>query len=331
MKVLFINDKKHDYLSESLFHGLRELLGNNCIDYPRYDQLYIDSFEEEKHRLRGNGFTLYGLLTDNDFLEKKRKNSLEKLIEVSDVIIFNDIVKQHTIYKKIKNKRKVAILDGGDHPYLIPYENISGNYRINPLIFFESFKESLYFKRELISIDLLFKFKGIKLFNRFRVDKLVKNLREISFSIPSEKINYNTSKNKTFNSHIVDKEILALFPQKSSDYIFTDEALYYQDLSASKFGITSKRGGWDCLRHYELAANGCVLCFKNLDLKPISCAPKGLTSDLNCISYTNPNLLIDRVNRISTNEYEKLQIESYKWIEKNTTKERAKEFLSNFS
>jgi len=37
-----------------------------------------------------------------------------------------------------------------------------------------------------------------------------------------------------------------------------------------------KRGGWDCLRHYEIAAAGAVPCVRQLEGKPSSCAPHGL-------------------------------------------------------
>lgn len=331
MKVLFINDKNHDYLSESLFHGLRSLLGNDCIDYVRYDQLYKDTFEKEKHRLRGNGFTLYGLLEDTEYLIEHRKLSVHSLIKQADLIIFTDIINQFGIYKSIKNKNRVAILDGGDHTQLIPYENLKGNWNINPSIFLGNFSDSLYFKREFLDYDALFKFKIIKWTNTFRLKKILKSLRTISFSIPKEKITYDVFKNKTFNAHIVDEELLALFPKSSSDYLFTTEKSYYEDLKASKFGITSKRAGWDCLRHYELAANGAVLCFRNLLDKTNGCAPHGLIPNLNCLSYSDPEILLKQIHNMSKEVYTNLQKENYKWIEKNTTLERAKEFLLNFS
>ena len=49
-----------------------------------------------------------------------------------------------------------------------------------------------------------------------------------------------------------------------TSYAFEDEHAYYEDLRRARYGITVKRAGWDCLRHYELAANGCVPCFRAL-------------------------------------------------------------------
>ena len=42
----------------------------------------------------------------------------------------------------------------------------------------------------------------------------------------------------------------------------------------SMFALTSKKGGWDCLRHYEILAAGCIPIFEDLD----SCPPDTLVS-----------------------------------------------------
>jgi len=95
----------------------------------------------------------------------------------------------------------------------------------------------------------------------------------------------------------------------------------------SKFGITTKRGGWDCLRHYELAANGCVLCFRDLDAKPELCAPHGL-SPANCINYQSVNELTAKLNALTDADYARLQKNTYQWIYQNTTKTHAQDFIN---
>jgi hypothetical protein len=114
----------------------------------------------------------------------------------------------------------------------------------------------------------------------------------------------------------------------SNTYAFVSESDYYNDLQKSRFGVTTKRAGWDCLRHYELAANGCVLCFRDLDLKPITCAPHGL-NESNCITYNSSEDLRNKINSISSSEYLHLQNMTYNWIANNTTVVRARNFLQN--
>src|SRR5204863_8665429 len=79
--------------------------------------------------------------------------------------------------------------------------------------------------------------------------------------------------------HIVDPEVRARVAGASAAYAFDSEADYYADLQRARFGITTRRSGWDCLRHYEIAANGAVPCFRDLTLKASTCAPHGLGDD----------------------------------------------------
>ena len=86
----------------------------------------------------------------------------------------------------------------------------------------------------------------------------------ITFSIPKEKIVNNIPVKTKLLAHII--------PGKSYTYIFDNESNYYKDYQISYFAITKKKGGWDCLRHYEIMANGCIPVF--LDI--INCPPNTL-------------------------------------------------------
>lgn len=87
-----------------------------------------------------------------------------------------------------------------------------------------------------------------------------KTVFPIGFSIPECKIiNHVPEKFKKFATVI---------PGDLKTYIFETESEYYKDYQMSMFGKTCKKGGWDCLRHYEILANGCIPWFENLDLCP---------------------------------------------------------------
>jgi len=51
-------------------------------------------------------------------------------------------------------------------------------------------------------------------------------------------------------------------------YIYHVESDYYNDYQSSYFAITTRKGGWDCLRHYEILANGCIPYFIGLENCP---------------------------------------------------------------
>ena len=44
----------------------------------------------------------------------------------------------------------------------------------------------------------------------------------------------------------------------------SDEAAYDAMYTASRFAFTTREGGWDCLRHYEILAAGCIPIFETL-------------------------------------------------------------------
>ena len=79
----------------------------------------------------------------------------------------------------------------------------------------------------------------------------------IQFSISEEKI----------IDHIPQKEkdFATIVPGDLSTYVFTEESDYYGDYQKSYFAFTWKKGGWDCMRHYEILANGCIPYFVDLD------------------------------------------------------------------
>jgi hypothetical protein len=336
MRVIFFTDKLHDYLSESLFHGLRSILGNDCIDIDRYDQLYKDTFETVKHKLRGNGFSLYGLLEDNEELRNIRKVDYKKLIKPNDLIILNNILNQYPIFNYLKSIKhdKIAILDGADSPQFTFYQSIRKTIKLAPKALLSDLAPALYFKREYISEEIFLRNKAVSFIFKLKNKDFFKRLKPIAFSIPKEKINqvYEDYKTQKYPSHIVDQEIAGLLNfNKHEEYAFEKEKDYYDDLAKSKFGITTKRAGWDCLRHYELASNGAVLCFKNLNKKAIHCAPHGLIDGQNCISYNDYEDLQIQLNNLSEEKYHQLIIRNYEWISRQTTIERANEFLNHFS
>ena len=91
-------------------------------------------------------------------------------------------------------------------------------------------------------------------------DKMLK-VFPMTFSIPEEFIVKSVPpKDKAFGRVI---------PGETSTYFsIYEEMQYRQDLSKSMFAITYKKGGWDCLRHYEILAAGSLPLFFDIDKCP---------------------------------------------------------------
>jgi hypothetical protein len=155
------------------------------------------------------------------------------------------------------------------------------------------------------------------------------NVRPFAFSFPEDKIvREPPPKAKLLNAHIVDAEVAARVGAGGTGYRFDTEEAYYADLRSSRFGVTTKKGGWDCMRHYEIAANGAVPAFRELDRKPAECAPHGLVDGVNCVSYRDYDDMMRRLEAIGDEQYARLQQGALAWARASSTRRRAEELLA---
>ena len=312
-KILYINSPRSDFLSDSFLIGLKQLYGDKVIELPLNPYIYKKSEDSITASMHGKGFTLYNLLDSSTGTAYSDAVSLKDV----DTFIFGDIHRQSAVYLQLLpylNFKNTIILDGEDTPGMYPYYFLWK--RPKAILFPKPHKRHLYFKREIVPKRINY-YLHYKLVPKFLAAYLPlhKNILPISFSIPEDKIVKELpKKEKLFGKHIVDEEIAENVEGSVTKHAFSNEADYYEDLQKSKFGITTKRNGWDCLRHYEIAANGAVICFKNLKDKPSQCAPHDLIIGVNCLSYQNYADLMQQINSLSENDYQKLQENTLNWV-----------------
>ncbi|MBN2350332.1 MAG: hypothetical protein JXJ22_15950 [Bacteroidales bacterium] len=213
----------------------------------------------------------------------------------------NDDIDRTDLFYKIKKKYFDIIIYGSIwrcRDYLkIVLENYPANkiicldgedhQKIHPLQ-----KKLPYFKREL--------------------KKQKYGLYPISFGIPEEKI-------RKKNREKINK-FATVIPGNRETYIFKNERDYYKDYNESYFGFTGKKGGWDCLRHYEILGSYCMPVFKNIEKCPVDTLynfPKqnciianklALNSKLNKEQYyeildNSFNVLLNKLTTIKVAEY----------------------------
>jgi hypothetical protein len=90
------------------------------------------------------------------------------------------------------------------------------------------------------------------------------NIYSLSYCIPDE---YIVSDAEFLSGVMRKTKIIAdIIPGKLETYRFgaDDETAYYDLYKSSFFAYTMKKGGWDCLRHYEIMASGCIPIFPDL-------------------------------------------------------------------
>lgn len=329
-RVLLVHPNFEDYVTDGVLHGLRELLGADAVEFPKAEPMYQTMPAGARgERVRGGGFTLYGLLDD---VPIDRHRVLWRAAEEGefDLVVFGDIWRTFGHWTEWAPRLRsvpLAVLDGADRAEPYPYSGFWWRVRIWWTLP-RAHRRATYFKREITPWTYWFR-SFLTLPPPFgRAFGLLSKMRPTAFSIPAEKIvEVGPAKDKDFPLHIVDSELADRLGGQTS-YAFADEDAYYADLRRSRFGITTRREGWDCLRHYEIAACGAVPCFRDLDRKPTSCAPHGLIDGVNCISYRDADDLLVRTAALSTSEYAELQAGALDWARANTTVERARELLA---
>ena len=141
--------------------------------------------------------------------------------------------------------------------------------------------------------------------------------RPISFAIREEYILSDVpEKTKVFSSSM------------PNDRVFTDQNEYYAEYRRALFGVTRLKAGWDCLRHYEILANGCIPYFENLDGIPTKTL---IDFPREIVRRAMKKYDTDKANGVSDEtmlhdaEYKEIIKELLVWTRKYlTTKERVK-------
>jgi hypothetical protein len=294
MKLLFLTTVnpavQGDLFEVSILHGLRKLLGENCVDYPRKKIMYHDFSDTPKDSLHGRGFSL--LTTPiNDIPPYLREN-----IELSS---FD------------------AILCGDGHMYGEPPPEFQGNMWVidGHDLYGNAPRKIIYNGEEVIGAQYP------KSFKRELVEDLIDlKVFPSGFGIPEERIMLIDYSAKT-QQYQKTAPAISLFEESSemgggfSHHKFTKETDYYDDINRSWFGLTCKKGGWDCLRHYEIIAGGALLLFRDYDKKHPLCSPQHLP----CFSYSSKEELYTLMNKLvinhkPTQEYIDMILKQRDWL-----------------
>lgn len=115
----------------------------------------------------------------------------------------------------------------------------------------------------------------------------------ISFSVPREMV-VDSVPDKT-------KVLATIIPGKLDTYVYSDEKDYYNDYRTSMFALTTKKAGWDCYRHYEILANGCIPLFPDLNACPeltLTTFPRSLVTNANECIARDPDSYKEWANKL---------------------------------
>ena len=145
----------------------------------------------------------------------------------------------------------------------------------------------------------------------------------ITFSIPEEKICNPDILNKT-------KIISNLIPGNIKTYIYNTEEEYYNEYKQSYFAITRKKGGWDCMRHYEILANGCIPYFIDIENCPSNTMyllPKKMFIQANMLFHKFKFKKIIDLTKEEINQYKSLRSNLLEYTKNYLTTNKMAEYI----
>ena len=123
--------------------------------------------------------------------------------------------------------------------------------------------------------------------------------------MPIYPINFSIHDSKIVTKIPEKTRILApLIPSYTNTYVYDSEDQYYQMYQESCFAITTKKAGWDCMRHYEILANACIPLFLDIDECPdsiLTFLPKQLLIDVKEFYFRHINGK-HKIEELSKNE-----------------------------
>jgi hypothetical protein len=251
----------------------------NHMDIARASGGFINDYQ--------NDLLFYGLreLYGDDVVDSTQILSLYKEYEgkihpqhlwggmTSFWLIGDNNIDRSNIEEKIKDKYYDLIIYGAIKRCKNYYDLVSKVYPADKIILIDGNDEAeldplytkhLYFKRELQNNH--------------------PNLLPITFALPTDKLS-QPNKNKT-------QEYATCIPGQPETYIFKEEKPYYEDYQKSYYGVTMKKAGWDCMRHYEILGNYCMPYFIGLEDCPkdtLANFPKELLLEARELAYSFDN------------------------------------------
>lgn len=250
MKILFVPGRCGvDYQSGCLFHGLVSS-GHDVTD-STYLFWHSNTIDAKtKGSLYGNGISIAGNLPDRSGIRRDHTEIRDKIAsKYYDAVIYG------------------GIIHGSDF-----LEQVTATYPRNLIALVDG--------EDGTDVDLRYADVGIY-FKRELLPRYSDVVFPISFAVPAVKYTYPD----------VDKviDLSWCIPGIMSTYHTMREETYYSDYAQARFALTTKKGGWDCLRHYEILAAGAVPFFPDIHLCPSTTMvtwPRRLQRDANNMAYT---------------------------------------------
>jgi hypothetical protein len=232
MKVLYVyNFEYPDYQSDTVYHGL---IDSGFEVYETHHPSYMLKSFNNLSGIYGKGFSIFGKL---DYIPKvENKETIIDKIKSGfyDFVIYGCVYTHEGMPKRqcLDYLAEVKQYYSKDKVHFIDGSDYSWNFAHSEGIA----PYGTIWKSQLESIGAA---------------------NPICFGIPeSQLIQENPIKEKIFAD---------IIPGNRKTYVYSDEESYYNDYARSYYGMTWKKGQWNCMRHLEILANKCIPYFPDIE------------------------------------------------------------------
>lgn len=229
MKILYIGTTTTtEFMSDTILHGLRSILGSDVVDAIKVSHMYSD-YSGDPNSLHGHGFTLSRTLTDDGVDRTDIPSKIRT--KYFDYVIYGASQRQDSL-------QYLDIVITHYSPNKIVFINGADSWRgeVEPTLIQQ---KGIHFLRERLTNN---------------------NTYPISFGIPKEVIVNEVPRKEYY--------LMPLVPGVAHTYSYNSQSEYYEMYRKSLFGLTWKKAGWDCLRHYEILSQGCLPLFLDIHHLP---------------------------------------------------------------
>ncbi len=259
MRVLFLTDRRPDYLADDLLYGLRALPGIEVVDWPRKELLYrarVGTVRSDE--LYGAGFHCFGLADD----AVDRSDLARKIVGGW----FDLIIAGNAWRLRCPLHPSLVVLDGQD------YTDLNDRY---------AGRVALYFKRELPR-----PLPGIEPVLLALPDFLDRTVDAQPARPRTQRVHASFRATSGIR-----EELARLHPPRLG---FRSWKEYAAAIASSWFALSPRGAGYDCQRHYEILGRA-VLCI-DLDADAPFALKAAFRDGENCLTFASVDELTRKID-----------------------------------
>jgi len=239
MKILYIFNfpERGEYLADMIYHGLSET--NHEVHCTHHGRYMLKENVQLARQTHGLGFSIRAKMDESLPVKTPEEISDNIACKYYDTVIYGCAYSKGTSTKA----------------YLIHLDEVKQKYGKNDIHFVDGCDRQGDYCAPYYDVGTVWK-------------------REIVGTVKANPIGYAIPRSMVLDVIPEKTQSLPKFPAPlensggSTHYTYRNETQYHEQIAKSRYAITCKKAGWDCMRHYEIIANRTLPTFTNIEKCP---------------------------------------------------------------